>query len=196
VKEYKVQKEISKELSIPLLSLIGKSLTEEYSNQGKSKGSIIFEFNDGYERFKETTIEKFIEECKIKKDTTIDFSCYDKDKHFSINIEYDTPFSALRKINPPNARFYVWSNTNDQIWSEGIVNKFSKLINEFEISQINEKPMQLKIDEKPIPSKINQKPNHSFSFIKSHLSQIIIGIATSIVGSIIVLWYFTPSVSP
>ena len=201
MKEYNVSKEIHKKLSLPLLSFLGKSLTEEYSKTSKSDKETLFEkldfdFDDGYESFTEKTIEKFIEECVLKPNTTINFSMAKGDKSFSVHIEYGTGYTDAFKIMIPEARFSLRSHTADQVWSEGITSKFLKLIEEFDISQIKENTLEVKTNEKPLEVKTNEKPNHSSTFLKNHLPQIIIGIVTSIVGGIIVLWYFTNLGSP
>jgi len=73
MREYTVNENTVNELSIPLLSFLGKKATEECTKLKNQKNYpsfpplIYFKFFDGYERFTETSIEKFIEECTLKK---------------------------------------------------------------------------------------------------------------------------------
>ena len=185
MKEYHIEKKITKECSTALMSEIGKKLTEEYSKQPKIAEDekslsgldfISFSFTTESHKLSESTIEKFIEQFELQEGHG---SYMLKLRKKELNIF----FSGNNKMN-----FTISSVSEDQVWAEGITAVFYKLINEF-------KPLMIKSEETETPkiiekTIIKEPPSEESSnkytrFFKKYLYPLIIGIIATAVGGLI-----------
>lgn len=158
MKEYTVDKDLEKKLTNNLIQYLGELLTHEYStlpppaeNSFRSN-SISFDYDDGYTKFSEETLEKFLEEYSLKENIHISFHLsFSENGRFAISFDYGNPIARLLKISPPDAHIDLTAHVTNQIWGEGIVQKFSRLIEEFNESNYVQDSSQLKSEPTPEP---------------------------------------------
>ena len=134
VKKHTSNKKITKELSTELITSIGKKMAEEYAKQRKilqreklslSLDHLLFSFSTESEKIDEHTIEKFLEHFNLKKGRG-EFLLRVQDNELTVYFDY----------NDKEAEFSVSSESEDQIWAEGITTVFHQLIEDFKSGMV------------------------------------------------------------
>ncbi len=188
MKKHVSTKEITKQFSIELISTIGKEMSEEYSKQRKianldsksfNLGSLTFKFGAESETISESSIEKFLEHFEFKKGRCF-FMLLLEDMSLTIGFDCD------KKTN-----FRISSESEDQVWAEGITAVFYKLINDFKFDVTNSNLIESsKIIETTLKQLQNdESSNRYMKFFKKYLYQLIIAIAGAIIAGLILIYF-------
>ncbi|WP_016940375.1 hypothetical protein [Candidatus Nitrosopumilus sediminis] len=204
MKTFKIRKETVRKISIPLLLKIGRTLEDEIKNMAKNEFEhypyVRFEFDDNYESHSDSKIDEVLKGRILKENTKINFHLYDEKRGFSIYLEYGTVLTNMLKIMIPKGQITLMSDGGDQIWCEGISNKFLRLIETFDdesfdatMIKSDDKEKSFQTNQTKQKSLPNQEPKvvHPTSIVKTHLTSIVIGTVASIIGGIIVYFVIT-----
>lgn len=160
MKEYKVNKKINKKFFPELITFVGKEVTREFTKDKSMKSrQSFFEFGDDYVEMQENKIEDFLSQIEWKYGE-YKLWFFIGNKSFQFRVKYNEPDEEHHVGENDKAEYRISSRAEDQVWAEGIVEKFYKIVNEY-----TSKNKEIELPNEPITK---DDVEH---VIKNHLQQ-------------------------